>query len=178
MYIVAKHLSLGSTGARKVISILRKKLTIGGVETNPGPDSTSTIAEDPRHTESLSTMNGGYTANISMVHINAQSLRYKIDELEVESEDADVIAVTETWLEPKIITENLEIPSFHKPLRKDRSTDAHGGVAIYCRENHIIKERKDLHIPDLEALWAEILVGGKKLLVGAFYRPPNAPVEY
>jgi hypothetical protein len=40
-----------------------------------------------------------------------------------------------------------------------------------------MKERKDLNIPELEALWAELLVGGKKILVGVFYRPPNAPVE-
>lgn len=40
--------------------------------------------------------------NIKMIHINAQSLRNKIDSLEMEAAGADLIAVTETWMEPSI----------------------------------------------------------------------------
>ena len=38
-------------------------------------------------------------ANIlAITHINAQSLRHKIDDLEIESVGCDLLAITETWL--------------------------------------------------------------------------------
>jgi hypothetical protein len=113
-----------------------------------------------------------------MIHINAQSIRYKLNELEVESEDADLIAISESWLEPNIKSEDIAIPSFHPPIRKDRPTDAHGGVAIFCRENHIIKHRPDLDTLNLEIVWAELNLKGRQVLVAAAYRPPNSNTEY
>ena len=114
---------------------------------------------------------------LSIIHINAQSLRNKMDQLIIESEQADILAITETWLHPEIANECLSIPDFHEPLRKDRDENAYGGVAIYCRETHTIKERKDLEVQGLEALWVEITTRGKKMLIGCIYRPPNATVD-
>jgi hypothetical protein len=114
---------------------------------------------------------------MSLVTINAQSLRNKLDLLTIESEQADIIAVTETWLHPEIETEKLKIPDFHEPIRRDREGGQHGGVAIYCRETHTSKERKDLEVRGLEAVWAEITARGKKFLVGCMYRPPNSVAE-
>ena len=113
-----------------------------------------------------------------MIHINAQSIRHKLNDLEVQSEDADIIAVSETWLEPSITPDELIIPDFQKPIRKDRPTDAHGGVAIYCRESHIIKHRPDLDSPLIEIVWAKLNLRGRQILVAAVYRPPNADAEY
>jgi hypothetical protein len=158
-----------TTGYRQITSIIKKLLIISGIEKNPGPQ--------PRQNRTTPN-DAGMTSNFSMIHINAQSLRYKLSELETESEDADVIAVTETWLGPSIETQNLTIPSFKEPLRKDRLGDPHGGVALYCREKHVMNHRKDLDVKDLEAVWAEMNIKGKKILVAAMYRPLNANVEY
>ena len=40
---------------------------------------------------------------LSMIHINAQSMRNKMSELEVEAEEHDIVAVSETWLSPEIV---------------------------------------------------------------------------
>jgi exonuclease III len=114
---------------------------------------------------------------MAMLHINAQSLRNKVDELELESEGFDIVAITETWLKPEITPDDVKLPGYNM-IRRDRIGDAHGGVALYTRENIIVKERADLHIPDLEAIWAEILVENRKILICCMYRPPNALAGY
>jgi len=90
---------------------------------------------------------------IRLLNINAQSLRYKVDQLTAESTEADIIVLTETWLSPENKDEDLSIPNFYKPIRKDRTWDSHGGVAIYCRQNLNKKHRSDLEIDNLEATW-------------------------
>ena len=67
---------------------------------------------------------------------------------------------------------------YHPPVRKDRSDDPHGGVAIYVKNSLICKERHDLSIPQLEAVWIETKNGQDKLLIGSFYRPPNSKSDY
>ena len=64
------------------------------------------------------------------------------------------------------------------PFRKDRSDRIGGGVAIYVRETLACKQRQDLEINELEAKWVEIIVKSRKILIGAFYRPPNSTVDY
>ena len=40
---------------------------------------------------------------LSITHINAQSLRHKVTDLEAEAEDYDIVAISKTWLELDII---------------------------------------------------------------------------
>ena len=89
-----------------------------------------------------------------------------------------MITLSETWLHNNISDQEIIIQNFSNPYRKDRNQDAHGGVAIYVRSNINSKQRKDLEIEELEATWCELLLGQKKILVGVFYRPPNANIEY
>ena len=63
-------------------------------------------------------------------------------------------------------------------FRKDRSDRIGGGVAIHVRETLACKQRQDLKINGLEAKWVEIIVKSRKILIGAFYRPPNSTVDY
>ena len=66
----------------------------------------------------------------------------------------------------------------HPPVRKDRSDDLHGGVAIYVQNSLICKERQDLSIPQLEAVWIETKIGQDTFLIESFYRPPNSKSGY
>ena len=91
----------------------------------PDPESHSEESSDNDITD--------HSHNLSILHINAQSLRNKIDELELESEEAGIIAISETWLEPSIKNEDLQIPSFNDPIRRDRPNQPYRGVAIYFR---------------------------------------------
>ncbi|XP_045166981.2 uncharacterized protein LOC123530276 [Mercenaria mercenaria] len=49
-----------------------------------------------------------------------------------------------------------------------------GGVAIYVREGIIASERVDLAITGLEALWLELIVNKRKIILGGIYRPPDS----
>lgn len=74
--------------------------------------------------------------------------------------------------------DTILIENFLPPFRKDRSDRIGGGVAIYVRETLACKQRQDLEINGLEAKWVEIIVKSRKILIGAFYRPPNSTVDY
>ena len=115
---------------------------------------------------------------LSVIHINARSLRRKLDLLDSEVTDHGVITISETWLSADIKNNEISINGYHPPVRKDRSDDPHGGVAIYVKNSLICKERHDLSIPKLEAVWIETKIGQDKLLIGSFYRPTNSKSDY
>jgi exonuclease III len=115
---------------------------------------------------------------ISIKHINAQSIKNKISLLELEAEEYDVVTISETWLHDSIENRDLHIEGFNEPLRCDRPGDRYGGVAIYHRAELPVKERKDIYTPGVEALWIDIQVQGKKILIETVYRPPNERAEY
>ena len=125
----------------------------GDVERNPGPP---------------------LEKGLCVVHVNARSLGKKLDLLEAESENFDIITLSETWLSKKDDNNDLRLTNFHSPVRQDRADDPHGGVAnnLHC------KPRPDLHVNNLEAVWVETKLNQENLLVGSFYRPPNAKTEY
>jgi hypothetical protein len=133
-------------------------LSSGDVEKNPGP---SDIIE-----------------NVSIVHVNACSLKNKLSLFEPECDKLDIITVSETWLSDRDENSSLRLKNFHPPVRLDRVGDAHGGVAIYVRNTLSCKPRPDMIIPGLEAVWVEVILNNQPLLVGSFYRPPNALVSY
>ncbi|MCG7869883.1 MAG: hypothetical protein JAY74_26365 [Candidatus Thiodiazotropha taylori] len=85
---------------------------------------------------------------------------------------------TESWLNQSVSNDRISIEHFHEPVRYDRHERTGGGVIMYIRDTISFKRRRDLEIPRLEAVWVEISVRCKTILIGGFYRPPNSPVEY
>ena len=49
---------------------------------------------------------------------------------------------------------------------------------MYVRDTFLCNRRDDLEIRGLEAVWVEVKVKGKYILVGGFYRPPNSKNAY
>ena len=109
-----------------------------------------------------------------MVHYNVQSLASKTDIIEPELSNFDIISLTETWLNDSLSNEDLKFYEFQDPFRRDRIGDSHGGVIVYVKRGIPCKRRLDLEIVNIECVWIEIIVKNKKLLIGTFYRPPNA----
>lgn len=105
------------------------------------------------------------------MHVNIQSLRPKIDILSVEAQSYDILVFTETWLSASVSDSQLHIPNFSQPFRCDRKDRIGGGVAIYVRDSLHVTERQDLHINGLEAIWLEVRVNQRTLLIGGIYRP-------
>ncbi len=114
----------------------------------------------------------------SVFHINIQSLVPKLEILEEEIQFYDVAVLTETWLNHKIQDSLITIPNFSKPHRLDRQDRIGGGVAIYVRDSLTSKRRYDLEVANIEAIWVEVRIKAKSILIGGFYRPPNSDREY
>ena len=133
-------------------------LCCGDIESNPGPV--------------------GNPGGLCVVHLNACSIRNKINEIETESSNFDIITVSETWLSDSISNNSILLTNFHPPVRRDRPHDPHGGVAIYIKNNLYCKPRPDLNVAHLEAVWVETKLNQESLLIGSFYRPPNSNVQY
>ena len=64
------------------------------------------------------------------------------------------------------------------PQRTDRLGRPGGGVIINAKDSFSLLRRTDLETRGLEAVWIELLVKGKTILFGGFYRPPNSSNEY
>lgn len=103
------------------------------------------------------------------MHVNARSLKNKIDLFEAESHQFDIITISESCLSPADSNNSLLIKNFHPPVCLDRANDSHGGVAIYVKDTLCCKPRTDLQVDGLEAVWVETKINQESLLVGSFY---------
>ena len=101
----------------------------------------------------------------------------KLDILQAELSEFDILAFTETWLSPQTDTADLDLATYYRPERKDRD-DGHGGVILYVKETLRYKRKADLEIRDIECIWIELINNHQRILFGLFYRPPNSNVNY
>ena len=97
-----------------IYSFLLTILLSGDVHQNPGPNSNVSY-------ESYSSENSQYYGNnLSIVHINIQSLLPKLEILEADMQQYDILVLTESWLSPSISNEDIKITNFNIPCRNDR----------------------------------------------------------
>ncbi|MCG8046285.1 MAG: reverse transcriptase family protein [Candidatus Thiodiazotropha endolucinida] len=155
-------------------------LISGDVHPNPGPASTSssTSSTSSSHDSSLFINTINLSKYLSFIHYNVQSIANKIDILSAELTDFDILAFSETWLHPDIHTNDILIPEFKPPERKDRQRDRHGGVMLYVKDTLFYKRRQDLEPLNTECIWIEIHLNQNRILFGLFYRPPNSDAAY
>lgn len=114
--------------------------------------------------------------------MNAQSLRNnkdrnKFDEFFTEIADYDITAVSETWLSANDNENDFKIPGFHKPFWKDRIDRVGGGVALFIKDSYHCKQRHDLNVNELEAVWCEVRVNNIKSLFCSIYREPRSKAK-
>ena len=102
----------------------------------------------------------------------------KLELLETELIEFDILAFTETWLSPATDTNELLLHSFNTPERKDREGDNHGGVMICVKDCLHYRRRADLESRNIESIWIELNNNHKHVLFGLFYRPPNSDSNY
>ena len=102
----------------------------------------------------FSTLNVAH--NLSFVHYNVQSILTKLDTLYAELYEFDILAFTETWLNPAVDPTDLLLDSYCEPERKDRPGDSHGGIMIYIKEGIHYKRREDLEPRNVECIWLEL----------------------
>ena len=108
--------------------------------------------------------------------INARSVRGKVDQLhcEIELTDPDIVAITETWLDPTVLSSELFPPNF-TVYRRDRPSTTMGGGVLLAVNNRLLSSRAEELETSCEILWIKIeMVKVKSLYVGVFYRPPTS----
>ena len=77
-----------------------------------------------------------------MVRYNVQSIMNKLDIIETEFQNFDIICLTETWLDVRTSDDLLAFKDF-KLYRRDR---------IYVRNIYSCR-RNDLELTDIECIW-------------------------
>ena len=121
-------------------------LQSGNVHPHPGPSSassdTANISTLSSTLSSLHTL--GLSRHLSFVHYNVQSIVPKLDTIMAELSDFDILAFSETWLNPSVTKDDISLLSYHPPERKDRVADSHGGVIIYIKDHIHYVRRADL----------------------------------
>ena len=110
-------------------------MSSGDIHPNPGPmSSVSSISSSTSLSASVFD-SLSLSHHLSFAHYNVQSILSKLDILHAELIDFDILAFTETWLSQSSSTEDLHLDTYCKPERKDRPTDAHGGILVYIKDN-------------------------------------------
>ena len=96
--------------------------------------------------------------------MNCQSIKNKKAEIHtvIESAKPDIILGNESWLTPDI--KNSEIfPDSFDAIRKDRASDAHGGVFIAFRRYLLCTEAPELDTK-CEIIWCKLNIIGCRTL--------------
>ena len=141
-------------------------LLSGDVEVNPGPDSAedTSFTSDDQSLASIETLSN----HLSVFHLNIHSLVPKIDMDRSEADANDVLAFSESWLNPNISNDIIHIENVMPPIRTARVNRIGGGVVIYVRDCITCKRRADFEIRGVEAIWMQLNVKCKKNLSGEF----------
>ena len=147
-------------------------LLCGNIEVNPGPREYSVDSDDSSEsiTNSLDLMLENST---SLVHLNIQSINNKLDIIQAEFSGFD-ITLNETWLDKNTSSQDILIPGFQEPFRRDREENRYGGVMIYVKNHIPCKRKKDLEVQQIKCIWLECCIYKQTFLTGTFYRPPNS----
>ena len=113
--------------------------------------------------------------NFRVLLTNCQSVRNKRSALQ-ESTDyikPDVILGCESWLSSEHSNAEIFPDGYHTNVfRKDRNKNG-GGVFIAAHDSLTISEVSNQE-NNSEIIWAEIQTVGKPIIIGSYYRPPNA----
>ena len=109
----------------------------GDVESNPGPILQS-FSIEAQNVRSLTAPTRNPETKLDLI-----SLMCSITSL-------DIFGISETWLDDSILDDQILLPGFLPPIRKDRRRDG-GGVAVYISENVATKR-----CPLIEPTWENI----------------------
>lgn len=113
---------------------------------------------------------------MNIVHINTRSLLSSFYEFSnfVNSENSDIISLSETWLPTDLPNKFIHIPGYHI-LRADRPSRG-GGVAFYIKEHIKFSKLNTVEVQGIELLAIKIHLKKKSTLaVCLIYRPPSTP---
>lgn len=110
-------------------------------------------------------------SSMSIFYSNIRSLLPKLDEVHTVagSVSPDIIAITESWLDPCITLNEVAISNY-KLFRRDRNRHG-GGVCLYIHES--LRVTKHACHNSQEFVYTVINHLNLLILIGVYYRPPG-----
>lgn len=124
-----------------------------------------------------------FATQLKAISFNATSIRGKLSDFNSHfdifsaTNDYDIIALTETWLNDSVFDEEILYNSDYAIFRRDRdkllsNKKDGGGVMIAVSSKFPAKRREDLE-SNLEIIWVELkLDNSRKAFFGTVYLPP------
>ena len=127
---------------------------------------------------------GEQNKRISIIHLNAQSLKNRVHFPEVkelaQAHDFDIFAVSETWFNTTVTNASIHIEGYNI-YRLDRLKKSGGGVCAYVKSNLKTKVLKDLSVispSGLHQLWLQTQhKNTKPLIICIVNRQPDIPTS-
>ena len=113
-----------------------------------------------------------YTKNITVGHLNINSIRNKIDNLrDLVKTNLDVLTISETKIDSSFPIKQFFLDGSKKPYRLDVS-ERSGGLLVYINENIPSRKLTKMKIPsDIQLIPVEINLKKQKWLLLSIYRP-------
>ncbi|CAC5380557.1 unnamed protein product [Mytilus coruscus] len=116
---------------------------------------------------------GPYENEISIFHLNARSVRTKLEYIETLALGSSIVCITESHLDENIFSHDIHIDGYHQELYRNDRNCFGGGVLVYISEILKTKKRFDLEFENGELAWLEIDFPQHKILLCAVYRSPG-----
>lgn len=117
---------------------------------------------------------------INLYYQNVRGIRSKTVafRLGILSENYDIVAITETWLNDSVLNAEL-FPPGYQVFRRDRSTGQSRGGGVLLAVSNLIQARRLQHLEsDGENLWVKLELSNKKsFIISVVYFPPNSPMH-
>jgi len=112
--------------------------------------------------------------------VNCQSIKNKVPILQesIDYTKPDIIIGSESWLSPDYKNSEIFPLDFQTNVfRKDRNKNG-GGVFIAVHDKFRASEGTcSVNTSDCELVWAELQTKTKSVMIGSYYRPPNANIN-
>src|SRR5664279_1056196 len=111
--------------------------------------------------------------------LNARSIVNKLSELYhmLYADQPDIVLITETWLQPDIMSGLLDPESHYHLIRKDRDTRGGGVCAFISRSFNIVPVELVERYNCLEILCFDMLCCRSSLRFFVVYRPPYSDAD-
>ena len=123
---------------------------------------------------SFSNQNGLSIASFNVCRL---VLRFNIVISEILSKNYDIVAITETFLDPLVNDSTIMIPGYDV-FRSDRLNKQGGCVVLYVKNNipiRILSSSCSNEYSPSEILIAELKINNENLIFSVIFRPPWAP---
>lgn len=132
-------------------------LISGDIEQNPGPQSQN--------------------HNLSILHLNVRSIRNKLEYIQDNCYDFDVLCFTETHLDNIFPNKSLHLDTHPNLYRNDISSHS-GGILIYTTSKILTNRLPEFEVLIPDSIWIKVKNNCHDFILCVVYRRPNSNVKF